>query len=290
MVSNNKKLRRMVITMFRIGEFSKLMQVSIRMLRYYDETGLLKPAVIDPWTGYRMYSAQQIPVLNKILYLRDSGFQTAEIAAAIQQHDNWLLMEQLDAKYAEIEQTIRAEQERLQKLDLARQEIQHGKDDLHYQITLKTIPSFQVLSLRKIIPDYFAEGELWSELSSFADKKRIQISSQTFSIYHDDEYKETDVDVEICAPVKQTGTDSGIIKYRITEPVPLMACTMAYGDFTNIAGAYQAFAQWLQLHSKYQMTGPTRQIVHRGPWNETSPDNYLTEIQIPLVNQSYEPL
>ena len=71
MVSNNKKLRRMVITMFRIGEFSKLMQVSIRMLRYYDETGLLKPAVIDPWTGYRMYSAQQIPVLKKILYLRD---------------------------------------------------------------------------------------------------------------------------------------------------------------------------------------------------------------------------
>ncbi|MGN1031827.1 MAG: MerR family DNA-binding transcriptional regulator, partial [Intestinibacter sp.] len=36
--------------MFKIGEFSKLMQVSIRMLRYYDEKGLLKPAEIDPWT------------------------------------------------------------------------------------------------------------------------------------------------------------------------------------------------------------------------------------------------
>ena len=42
--------------MFKIGEFSRLTQVSVRMLRYYDETGLLKPAHIDPWTGYRLYA------------------------------------------------------------------------------------------------------------------------------------------------------------------------------------------------------------------------------------------
>jgi len=45
--------------MFKIGEFSKLTQVSIRMLRYYDETGLLKPAQIDQFTGYRSYSVDQ---------------------------------------------------------------------------------------------------------------------------------------------------------------------------------------------------------------------------------------
>ena len=55
--------------MFRIGEFSKLMQVSIRMLRYYDEKEILKPAEIDSWTGYRMYSVDQIPILNKIIAL-----------------------------------------------------------------------------------------------------------------------------------------------------------------------------------------------------------------------------
>ena len=59
--------------MFRIGEFSKLTQVSIRMLRYYDEVGILKPAEVDKWTGHRLYSVEQIPHLNKILYLRDSG-------------------------------------------------------------------------------------------------------------------------------------------------------------------------------------------------------------------------
>lgn len=51
--------------MFKIGEFSKLTQVSIRMLRYYDEIGLLRPASVDLSTGYRMYCASQIPVLQK---------------------------------------------------------------------------------------------------------------------------------------------------------------------------------------------------------------------------------
>ena len=61
-----------------------------------------------------------------------------------------------------------------------------------------------------------------------------------------------------------------------------MACTMVYGPFENIAGAYLAFANWLQEHNQYKMGGHSRQIIHRGPWNEENPDKYLTEIQIPL--------
>ena len=77
--------------MFRIGEFSKLTQVSVRMLRYYDEAGLLKPAEVDRWTGYRLYSAGQIPRLDRIRYLRDSGFQVSEIALALEMDDHALL-------------------------------------------------------------------------------------------------------------------------------------------------------------------------------------------------------
>jgi len=61
-----------------------------------------------------------------------------------------------------------------------------------------------------------------------------------------------------------------------------MACTMVYGDFSNIKGAYIAFAEWLQKNSEYRMSNPMRQIVHRGAWNECNPAKYLTEIQIPL--------
>lgn len=61
-----------------------------------------------------------------------------------------------------------------------------------------------------------------------------------------------------------------------------MACTMVYGEFSNIAGAYLALAKWLDKNNQYKMNGPTRQIVHRGPWNEENSQKYLTELQIPL--------
>lgn len=272
--------------MFRIGEFSRLTQVSVRMLRYYDKMGLLAPAEIDPWTGYRMYSAAQIPVLNRIVYLRDSGFQVAEIAAAIKSKNDAFIIEQLDRKYLEVVRNIKEEQAKLKRIETAKDQLLHGKGDLHYHISIKSLPGCHVLSLRRVIPDYYAESGLWNELSAFAEHNRIDLSGETFSIYHDDDYREENVDVELCAVLKKesltTGQDMGSFSFRHTEPVPAMACTMVYGEFSNIAGAYLAFAEWLQKSTRYKMSGPNRQIVHRGPWNEECPQKYLTEIQIPL--------
>ena len=69
--------------MFKIGDFSKISQVSMRMLRHYDEIGLLKPAHVDPFTGYRSYSADQLPRLNRILALRDLGLSLEEIGRVL---------------------------------------------------------------------------------------------------------------------------------------------------------------------------------------------------------------
>lgn len=271
--------------MFLIGEFSKLTQVTIRMLRYYDEMGLLKPALVDSRSGYRMYSVDQIPILNKIIYMRDCGFLVAEIATALNQEDTTSLTQQLDRKQEEILYNIQTEKDKLSKILLAKKELLQTKQEMHYQITIKSIPSYQVLSLRQVIPNYYEEGQLWKKLSDYASRQQLEISSSTFSIYHDEDDREEQIDVEICAPVNKIGSSSGEFQFRHTEPVPIMACTMVYGDFSNIAGAYLSFAKWLQKNSKYNMVGPTRQIVHRGPWNEKNPTKYLTEIQIPLKNK-----
>ncbi|EEG75558.1 MerR family transcriptional regulator [[Clostridium] hylemonae] len=268
--------------MFRIGEFSKLTQVSVRMLRYYDDAGLLKPERTDPQTGYRMYSAAQIPVLNRIIYLRDSGFGVAEIMEAVNSGDDKFIIRQLDKKYGEITGRIEEEQMRLERIKLAREELSYG-GRMHYNVSIKSIPPCSVLSLRKVIPTYYAEGELWEELSVFAKSHKITVSEETFSIYHDTEYKERDVDVEICAPVDKPGRGTGAFSFRTVEEVPYMACTMVYGAFSNIAGAYAALAEWLQQNRLYRMTGQSRQIVHRGPWNEEIEEKYLTEIQIPCL-------
>ncbi|MCL2851523.1 MAG: MerR family transcriptional regulator [Defluviitaleaceae bacterium] len=268
--------------MFRIGEFSKLTQVSIRMLRYYDETGLLKPAEIDKFTNYRLYSAEQIPVLNKVVFLRDLGFNVSEISAVLTEWSNESITKLLDSKHLEIQDTIKVEQDKLLKIELAKRDIQQEKIKTHYNVSIKSVPSYQVFSLRRVVPNYYAEGLLWKEISGFVDAKNITISGKTFSIFHDPDYREADVDIEVCVPVAKMRKNSDGFTYRHTEPVPIMARTMVYGHFENIASAYIGFASWLQEYSQYSMGEHSRQIVHRGPWNEENPDKWLTEMQIPL--------
>ncbi len=252
------------------------------MLRYYDETGLLKPDQIDKFTGYRLYSAKQIPLLNKIIFLRDLGFNVTEISAALSEFTDQNITGLLERKKKEIEDRISTEHDKLTKIELAKRDISKETIDIHYNINIKAVPEYTVLSLRRIVPDYYSEGGLWQELSAYANKHNIHISSTTFTIFHDADYREKDVDIEICALTSAAVTEEGDISFRTVDAVPYMAYMMVYGDFKNIAGAYHAFAEWLSQHSTYKMTGQNRQIVHVGPWNEKNPDKYLTELQIPL--------
>lgn len=268
--------------MFKIGEFSKLTQVSIRMLRYYDEMGLLKPEKTDKFTGYRLYSVQQISSLNKIIFLRDLGFNAAEIAVALHGFTNRGIAQMLAQKKKEIEHRISIENDKIVKIELAKRDLAEDKIEIHYSINLKAVPQYAVLSLRRRVPDYYAEGALWKELSDYAAKNKITIAKDVFTIYHDSDYRDKDVDMEICAATSSVGDGQGDISFRTVEAVPHMAYMMVYGDFKNIAGAYRAFAEWLSNHVAYTMVGESRQIVHIGPWNEKDPDKFLTEIQIPL--------
>ena len=64
--------------MLKIGEFSKLSRVSVRMLRHYDDIGLLTPAYIDRFTDYRYYSGSQLPTVGRITGLKDMGLRLAD--------------------------------------------------------------------------------------------------------------------------------------------------------------------------------------------------------------------
>src|ERR1700722_11969952 len=69
--------------MYGIGTVARLFQVSVRTLRHYDDLGLLKPAHVDPLTGYRHYSPGQILRLHRILVLRDLGVPLSEVGQLI---------------------------------------------------------------------------------------------------------------------------------------------------------------------------------------------------------------
>ena len=74
--------------MLKIGDFSKLSRVSIRMLRHYDDIGLIKPAEVDNMTGYRYYREDQLFTIGRITALKDMGFSLADIVRVLEIYDD----------------------------------------------------------------------------------------------------------------------------------------------------------------------------------------------------------
>ena len=69
--------------MFSIGEFARHGRVSVRMLRHYDTIGLLRPACVDPVSGYRLYQASQLAELNRVIALKELGFTLQQVQSIL---------------------------------------------------------------------------------------------------------------------------------------------------------------------------------------------------------------
>src|SRR5258708_31837052 len=104
--------------MFSIGEFARHGRVSVRMLRHYDEIGLLQPAHVDPGTAYRFYQARQLSDLNRIIALKDLGFTLQQVRAILEQQIGAAeLRGMLILPRAEIQAQIEAETARLSRVE-----------------------------------------------------------------------------------------------------------------------------------------------------------------------------
>jgi DNA-binding transcriptional MerR regulator len=167
--------------MFKIGDFSRLTRVSIRMLRHYDEIRLLKPQSIDNFTGYRLYSVDQIPRVNRIQVLKDMGFSLSQICGLMERDlDSKQLLSLLESRKQKISEVIESEKEKLLRVETLIKLIEKEDSNMKYEITVKNIPSYKVLSLRSIIPAYNTEGKLWEELGAFLATISIKRSFSPF--------------------------------------------------------------------------------------------------------------
>ena len=168
--------------MLKIGDFSKLSRISIRMLRHYDETGLLIPASVDHFTGYRYYSEEQLLTGQRIQMLRNMDFGLADIAQILLKYDAPERMEQfLLSKQKELEQEAMVTQQRLKLLANTIGWMRKDGKIMDYNVTLKTLPERYVASLRRV-------------------------NGSSFCIYHvspHDAKTEDDLVTEVCFPVRK---------------------------------------------------------------------------------------
>ncbi|MEK3702884.1 MerR family transcriptional regulator [Paenibacillus sp. FSL R7-0198] len=111
--------------MFLIGEISKLFQIDIRTLRYYDEIHLLKPALVDENTGYRYYSIEQFESLNTILYLKALNIPLKDIKQFVDRRDIDYILALLKEQLFKTEQKLLEFEQIKKKINLRIHQIEH---------------------------------------------------------------------------------------------------------------------------------------------------------------------
>ena len=190
--------------MLKIGEFSKLSRVSVRMLRHYDEVGLLAPSEVDPMTGYRYYSERQLITAGRIAALRALGFGLSDTRELLRLYDDRAALDAcLAAQRTRLEVLAADTAQKLRLLDTARERLRK-EADMNYNVTIKTLPARYAACVRMTIPCYEAEGMVWDVLCRETDHMPLVPDDPCYCsvTFLDEEYKERDVLIEASKTVR----------------------------------------------------------------------------------------
>jgi len=274
--------------MFRIGAFSKITQVAGSQLRYYDEIGLLNPAKIDEWTGYRYYSATQIPRLNQILVLKGLGLTLEQIRKMI---DDDISADEIRGmfilKKAQLEKEMQEDLVRLQQIDSRIRQIEDTGIVDKYDVVIKSVPPLSYLSYRQNMPNF---GEAFATLSemrqllpTIIDKKELGYIT---AILHSENFGEEIIDVEVGQILLEKKNDPLLLPsgkeltVRTLAPIDQMLTTIFLG-IPQTSHQCRAFAASWMEDNGYQLDGHGREvfIVPPIPGKE---DEAVLEIQYPV--------
>jgi len=262
--------------MLKIGEFSKLSRVSIRMLRHYDDIGLLKPAEIDHFTGYRYYREDQLIVMGRITALKDMGFALADIVRILEIDDD---KDQLDtflaARQKELEAQARETEYRMMLLDTARKRLRKEKN-MSFDVTVKMIPERYAATVHMIIPHYEDEALAWGMMAECTQPLIPADPCYAIAEFLDSEYKEEDIEIMVSMAVKGQYQDTEHVKFKTLPTVKVASCVVK-GPYQQMGEAYAAVVSWIHENG-YKNNGSMFNIYHVGPAQTQNPDEYVTEV------------
>ncbi|MBO4903486.1 MAG: MerR family transcriptional regulator [Lachnospiraceae bacterium] len=266
--------------MLKIGEFSKLSRVSIRMLRHYDDIGLLKPAEIDDFTGYRYYREDQLFIIGRITALKDMGFALADIARILEIYDE---KDKLDAyliaRQKELAKQAKETEYKMMLLDTARKRLRK-EQDMSFNVTVKTIPERYAATVHMVVPHYEDEGMAWNMMGECREPLVPADPCYAIAEFLDDEFKEENVEIVVSMAVKGKYQDTEHVKFK-TLPATKVASCIIKGSYDQMGDAYATVASWIKDNG-YKMNGPMFNIYHVSPAQTQNPDEYVTEVCFPI--------
>ena len=273
--------------MLRIGEFSKLAQVSVKTLRHYDHVGLLAPAWIDRYNGYRYYQLSQLSTLHSILALKELGFSLEHIQKLLQEDlPQAELRGMMRMKQAELEARIQQDQTRLSQIEMHLARINSDGCLPAYDVVIKPVQARQIVGLRRVIPSVAQLAGLYQVLHQTLASNKLPADPTLpmVTVYYDTEFQDYGLDVEVAVPAVGKIAERQNVVVHTLPAVPEMACVLYQGSLDGVHFAHQAVIRWVESNG-YRITSPNRDVFLQGAaWQEGSftPDDIISEVQYPV--------
>jgi DNA-binding transcriptional MerR regulator/effector-binding domain-containing protein len=284
--------------MQKIGEFSRLSQVTVKTLHHYDEIGLLKPSHVDPFTDYRYYTLDQLPRIHSIMALKELGLSLEEIGQVLLEDlppDQIRGMFRL--KQAEAQQRVREEQARLAQIEFRLRQIEREGMMQTVDIAIKRIEPFYAMTLRH-------QKQIWEErmvigeaISNAIESGRIKPIGSTaanplgsapmINLFYEEEFQGMYSDTEVVITVETAHSpevslgDVGTFTLREIPAIEAAATYMHQGDYDSLNEKYVFLQRWA-VENGYRLGGTWRFVYHRGPMHPVDPSGYLFELQHPI--------
>jgi DNA-binding transcriptional MerR regulator len=274
--------------MFKIGDFSRIARVSCRLLRYYDELDLLKPAIVDRESGYRFYSAAQLPQLNRILVLKELGLSLDQIARAISKSVSAdELRAMLLIRRSDVEQALAAETERLRLIETRISQIESTGQLAADDVLIRSEPGKRVLTARQTVRS-FAEGRSAIQHLVAAVPRHVSraLLGPVMAIAHSSEFEPDSIDIEygfvINGGFNQGALSVGSVDLRVHElpGVKHMAVCVRIGLPEHAHLISGKIGQFVEQNG-YVLAGPSREVFLQPP----QPDRMeasVVEMQYPI--------
>jgi DNA-binding transcriptional MerR regulator len=274
--------------MFKIGEFAQIGRVSGRQLRHYDRLGLLQPRHSDPQTGYRYYSAAQLPRLNRILALKALGFTLDQIGRMI---DDELPGEELrgmlTVRRAQVEQALAEEQLRLREIEARILQIEQHGALRDYDVVLRSVAAAPYLSLRHSCQDMDEAVQLLRLVVTQGSRQVKARSRDKLVIVAHADFEGDELDLEFGFTLRETPnarvTLSGdlVMVPRELEAVETMAALVRSGPAHQSHLAYGALGVWMEANN-YRIDGLCREVFLELPFADPASEDSVMEIQFPV--------
>jgi DNA-binding transcriptional MerR regulator/effector-binding domain-containing protein len=277
--------------MFSIGDFAALGRVSVRMLRHYDAIGLIRPARVDEFSGYRFYTAAQLTLLNRVIALKDLGFTLQQVQALIDEKvDPGELRGMLRLRRAQLAEEMAANTARLALVDARLRMIEtEGHMDTG-DVILKSIPPIRVAELSAPAASYDGPdiGEaltpLYPQLIERLESSGVKMTGPPMAYYLPAPKGPGDESITVHAAFPIAGDVPVDPGFQVVDlpAIERAATLLHHGPMSEAFRTGQLIAKWID-DSGYQTvgTGYAREIYLDCPMDDLS--KWITEMQVAVT-------